>query len=1035
MNGGAVLKIGKMSGIFGFAVLLPVVASAQAGMGGLVTDTSGAVLPGVTVEAASPALIQVRVTVTDGAGRYAIELLDPGEYTVTFTLPGFVVVQTEGIVLQGTFIARVDAEMPLGGVEETITVTGESPVVNLASTEQERVMNREILDVLPNNGRRTALAVLIPSVDFRTQDVGGAGTTAVIGNPTAHGSRAEDAGTTLQGISIASFGTSASTATIFLNPMAIEEVNISTGSNNAELHAGGVRTNYIPKTGGNVFSGVLFGAYAPGEWQSSNLDAELIAGGWVSPNEIKQLWDINPAVGGPIVRDKLWFYVAARYNVSADYVGGLFANKNVNDNNSWQYDPDPSHQVFNEGRQPDTQSRVTWQATPRSRIGFLHYDTQYCFCPQNSSISRTEEAAAHRDYAKQRLFAGDWQMPVNNNLLVELRGQKYSSYSDSIQGDLLDKGLHVWGPNGETGTMVPAQDRRSRLNYRATNGYRWLTQRVYGAAGSMSYITGSHALKVGFNDKFGGSHFLNFNTVPVTYRIRNGIVGSGTPRPDRVNVFAYADAGPDGRNSKISGWRGDVEADLGIYVQDRWTMDRLTLNVGVRYDYFLNSYPEQGVGPAPLAPNRNVTFAAQDGWPLHDLSPRLGAVYDVTGEGRTAIKVSLNRYVLAMGPDVSYARFANSSRNLILTSRRSWNDRNGNFIPDCVLDASVPGRNGECGGLSNRNFGTGVSNLNFDEDAMTGYGKRPFNWEFSGGVQHELASNVSLDVTYFRRWFGNFPMAADLATTPADFDRYSVTAPTHPDLPGGGGYVIDDLYDIKPEVFGRPVDPLITLSREFGTQTDQWQGADFVLNARPGQGMFFQGGISTGRRIEDNCDIVTNVSMLAVSTRGALNANERLTPSTQHCHREEPLSTRFKGYGAYTIPRVDVQFVATYQNRSGAEVLAEHSFRNSELRSTLGRPLSGGERDVDVHLLSPGKYGRFQNQVGGEVRGERLQQVDLRISKLMNFGGTRARLNLDIYNALNSNTILRYRESFDDFLNPRDVLVARFFKVSAQFDF
>ncbi len=298
-------------------------------------------------------------------------------------------------------------------------------------------------------------------------------------------------------------------------------------------------------------------------------------------------------------------------------------------------------------------------------------------------------------------------------------------------------------------------------------------------------------------------------------------------------------------------------------------------------------------------------------------------------------------------------------------------------------------------------------------------GRRQFNWEFSGGVQHELAPNVSLDVTYFRRWYGNFVITDDLAIGPEDFDRYSVTAPSHPDLPGGGGFIIDDLYDIKPEMFGVAADPLVTLSREYGKQRDYWDGADFVLNARPGPGMFFQGGVSTGRRVEDNCDIVTKVD----------------NPSTWHCHREEPLSTRFKGYGAYTIPRVDVQFAATYQNKRGAEVLAEHSFRNAALRSSLGRNLSGGERDVDVHLISPGQYGSFNAQVGSEVAGERLHQVDFRISKLLNFGDARARLNLDIYNAFNASTILRYRETFDDFLNPRDILVARFVKFSAQFDF
>ena len=1010
-RGVAVLRIGKTLAIFGFAVLLPVVASAQAAISGVVRDTSGGVLPGVTVEAASPVLIeQVRVTVTDGTGQYAIENLRPGEYTVTFTLPGFAVVQREGVELAGTFNARINADMQVGALEETITVTGESPVVDVVSTRQQRVMDREVLDTIPTSGLRTALAVLIPGVNFSRQDVGGAGTRAVTGGPTVHGSQGSgDTGTTLNGVSIASFGRSAGTATIFLNPMAVQEVQIDTGSNSADLHAGGVRANYIVKEGGNAFSGVVFGAYAPGEWQSDNLTDELIARGLRTPNNIKANWDINPAFGGPIMQDKVWFYFAARYVVSADYVAGLFRNKNLGDHNSWQFEPDTSHQVFNEARQPDTQSRVTWQVDQRNKIGFTHYDTTYCFCPTDASLTRAEEAAGHRDYPKQRLIAGDWTMPATNRVLFELKAQRYTSQSDDVPWDGLDATTRVWGPNGETGTIVPARDRRgARMRYRARDDYRWLTQRVNSVAGSMSYVTGSHAFRVGFNDKFGGSHFIDWDTVPVSYRIRNGMAGSGTPTPDRISLRAFALPGPDGRDSQQAGWRGDVDADLGIYVQDRWTLDRMTLNYGLRYDYFRNSYPEQRIGPAALAPNRDITFPAQDGWTLHDLAPRLGVVYDVTGEGRTAIKVSLNRYLIAMGPDVAHIRLANPSRNLVLTARRSWRDRNGNFIPDCDLTAATPGRNGECGALNNRNFGTAVANVTFDEDALTGWGKRNFNWEFSAGVQHELMPNVSLDVSYFRRWYGNFVITDDLAIGPEDFDRYSFTAPTHPDLPGGGGYLVEGLYDIKPEKFGVAADPLVTLSSEYGKQRDYWDGVDVVLNARPAPGMFFQGGVSTGRRVTDNCEIVAKVD----------------NPSPLFCHTEEPLLTQVKGYGSYTIPRVDVQFAATYQTKPGPDFGAEYTATNAEVTPSLGRRLAGGERDVDVQIVSP-----------GELYAGRLHQLDFRVSKLLSFGGARARVNFDIYNALNGSAVLRLNDSFDDWQRPSQILVARFFKFSAQFDF
>src|SRR5678809_362459 len=252
------IRVVRFASVLGVIWLAPALAFAQATITGVIKDPSGAVLPGVTVEASSPALIEkVRTAVTDGTGQYAIQDLRPGLYSVKFSLTGFSAVQRDGVELSGSFTARINADMRVGGLEETIKVTGETPVVDVQSTQQERVLDREVLDALPNAGLRTALGVLIPSVDFRRQDVGGAGVRAVTGNMVAHGARSEDAGTTLNGMSIASFGTGAATATIFMNPMGIQEMTIDTGSNDAELHAGGVRTNYTLREGGNTFHGCL----------------------------------------------------------------------------------------------------------------------------------------------------------------------------------------------------------------------------------------------------------------------------------------------------------------------------------------------------------------------------------------------------------------------------------------------------------------------------------------------------------------------------------------------------------------------------------------------------------------------------------------------------------------------------------------------------------------------------------------------------------------------------------------------------------
>jgi hypothetical protein len=981
-----VLRIRKVGAAFGFALLLPVVASAQAIISGVVKDASGAVLPGVTVEASSPALIEkVRTTVTDGTGQYAIQDLRPGIYSVKFTLTGFSVVQRDGVELSGTFTARINADMRVGGIEETVKVTGETPVVDVQSTQQERVLDREILDALPNAGLRTALGVLIPSVDFRRQDVGGAGVRAVTGNMVAHGARSEDAGTTLNGMSIASFGTGAATATIFMNPMGIQEMTIDTGSNDAELHAGGVRTNYTLRDGGNTFHGVVFGAYAPGKLQGDNLTSELIQRGLSEPNKIKANWDINPAFGGPILRDKVWFFGAARYNVNSDYVAGLYWNANTNNPNAWTYEPDKSRRVWNEQKQPDTQLRVSWQATPKNKIGGTYYNTSYCFCPTDASLTQSWEAGQRAEYPFQRLVAGDWTLPLTSRMLIEANGQVYKSQSNRIPWSGLAQG------------MIPVQEQNTGMRYRAADMYRVQDQSVYTLRGAFSYVTGSHAFKVGGTDKFGDLGQSEYDLSPVSYRLRNGV-------PNRITERA------------LGSWRANVGADLGLFAQDRWTRSKLTLNYGVRYDYFSSSYPDQHIGPTTLAPNRDITFPAQPGLgSLHDLSPRLGAAYDLFGDGKTAVKVSLNRYVLAMGPDVTFIQLANPSRNLVTSATRTWADANRDFVPQCdLLNVRA---NGECGALSNENFGTTVTNLTYDTNMLTGWGKRNFNWEFSAGVQRELVPRVSADVTYFRRWYGNFVLVDDLAVGPADFDKFTITAPKDPRLPGGGGYPVVG-YDLKPAKFGVPAQPFVTLSRKYGRQQDYWDGVDATINARPREGLFFQGGVSTGRRIEDNCDVVTKVD----------------NPNDLYCHREEPMLTFVKGYGSYTIPRVDVQVSGTYQTKPGPLVLAIYTATNAEVAPSLGRSLAGAAPNVDVQLLSPGPY-TTTNGGSGQVHGDRLHQVDFRFSKLLHFGGTRARANVDVYNALNSSAVLVQNDAFGDWQRPTEILIARFVKFSVQFDF
>jgi hypothetical protein len=311
--------------------------------------------------------------------------------------------------------------------------------------------------------------------------------------------------------------------------------------------------------------------------------------------------------------------------------------------------------------------------------------------------------------------------------------------------------------------------------------------------------------------------------------------------------------------------------------------------------------------------------------------------------------------------------------------------------------------------MANPNFGKVVLGRTYDPTLMKGWGARGYNWEFSAGVQHELIPRVALDVGYFRRVYGNqFVTDPNPNTGPADYDRFSITAPMDPRLPGGGGYVISDLYNIKPAKFGLPATALVTLAKNYGKQINHWNGFDVTVNARPQAGMLLQGGLSTGRTSTDNCEVVAKLE----------------NPSPLHCHVDTAFESQIKLNGSYTVPRVDLLVSAVFQNIQGPRIAANYNAPNAVVAPSLGRNLSGGAANVTVNLIEP-----------GTLYGERMNQLDVRVGKFLRFGGTRTMLNLDVFNVLNANSVLSENASFGAFRRPTEILLARFVRLSAQFDF
>lgn len=957
--------------------LLPAAAFAQASIVGAVRDSSGGVLPGVTVEAASPALIEkVRVVTTDGSGQYRIVDLRPGSYSVTFTLPGFNTVKREGVVLAGSLSATVNADLQVGALSETLTVTGESPIVDVQNATQQRVMDKDVLDALPTGRLQYNVAVLIPGVspsNRAQQDVGGSNgdlnTTL-----TVHGSRAESQRISMNGLSLTTAAGGGQFLGSSVNMGAVQEVAVDTAAASAEQATGGVQVNFIPRDGGNRISGSFYGAFANDSMQGSNFTQDLKDRGLGTPGGIIKNWDVNPGVGGPFKKDKLWFYVSVKHSGADSQVPGAFVNLNANKPDVWTYAPGEPAQLGVVSR--NATSRLTWQINQKNKLAFTWEASDKCGCRPvfNATATRSPEAGTERSSKYQRMWGADWSAPITSRLLLSAafigRDDRWGNYV----------------PEGLNPQMISVTEQSTGLVYRAFTVYNVSAYPTRYWKGTLAYITGTHAFKVGYNDGIGSNQYNQFVNQPVSYRFNNGV-------PNQITQYAE----PFYRES-------NMDHDLGFFAQDKWTLRRLTVSAGVRYDHFVASYPEQKLTPSPMNPTRNITFPAQEALNMSDVTPKLGAVYDLFGDGKTSLKVSLNKYLAGLSTG-GITEASNPVLRLANTTTRSWNDANRDYVPQCDLLNFTA--NGECGASTNQAFGTLRAATNYDQDVLKGWGNRGFDWEFSTGIQREVLPRVSVDVGYFRRWYGNFQLTDNRAVKPSDYDPFSITAPQNSLLPGGGGYVIGDLFDLKPSAVGL-VDNIITLSDKYGKQTEHWNGVDLAGTARVSKSLILNFGISTGRTSIDRCDVVVNVD----------------NPSKRFCATSTGFLTQAKGYAAYTVPKIDVSVSGTFQSLPGPEVLANYTALNAQVAPSLGRPLSGGAANVTVGLVDP-----------GAMHGERLNQVDLRFGKVLRFGTTKSSINLDLYNALNGSAVITQSDAYATWQRPQQILTARFAKISMQFDF
>jgi hypothetical protein len=989
---------------------IPSLSNAQAlgTIAGAVKDASGAVLPGVTVEASSPALIEkVRTVVTDGSGQYRIVNLPPGNYSVTFSLTGFNTVKRDGVEVSPNFTSNIEADLRVGAVEETITVTGESPIVDIQSSAQTRAMTDTAFKELPTGGSWIQMAALVPAVRASNTDVGG-----VLGDQTgaqvsAHGSRPGDGVSMVDGLRIGNMYIDSNLTNMSLSPLLFDQVDVSLSGQMGETGTNGVIMNAIPKAGGNTFSGsVLANGSGPG-LQGGNVTDDLQARGVQGASTtLKKLYDINGAIGGPIKQDKLWFYATSRYFTNEYYLASRF----------YAVDPtaivrtnDTSRQAFGGTYTYDNNGRVTWQINEKQRIsGWYAY--QYKVDPHwlIQIFTASPEAVRITTWHTQ-LSTTKWTYAATNKLLFEA-GVAAGASPDTIELDPEQVGICP-----EQGSLAPrcisiTEQTLGNYIYRAPTGFDFddrLPSQTFN--GSMSYVTGAHTFKVGFEDQRG--HFWrgdnNDSTGGIWYTATNG-----------VPAFVFIQAPP-------YGYQNNLNYNLGIYAQDRWTVNRMTLSGGIRLDMLNESTSAFTLGPHRWLPNRNTFYEAVEDVPnWKDINPRGSVAFDLFGNGKTALKASASRAVAQNS--IALANANNPATTVQTQTQRTWSDANGNFVPDCVLTNGAA--NGECGPWQFPNFGSSSPGTRYDRAIMEGWGVRPYNWEFSAGVQHELMPRLSLSAAYFRRVYGNFNVLDNEALGASDFTRYSVLVPST-STPGGtlpnAGQLIDGLFD--PNILVAPRN-VIKDSAVFGNQQYHWDGFDVSVDARLRNGLFLQGGVSSGKDLYDFCDIVDDVPealtqvVAAQATTAPLYVGAAIPAGA--CRQETPFLTQWKGLASYTLP-YGIRVSGTFQSLYGPPIVATNIYNNANraTTTTLARPFTTGQ--ATVNLYEPvSKY------------GDRLNQIDLRLTKIVNLGRGRLDLNVDFFNAFNSDAVIGELGSFGPAWRlPLTVIQPRFVKFGARYDF
>jgi hypothetical protein len=889
--------------------------------------------------------------------------------------------------------------MRVGALEETITVTGETPVVDVQTTQRETVLSADVVSTIPGNRSVGTLLNAVPGLVVNDGALAASPTMTFFA---ARGGPINEGRMTINGMTIAAPFNGGGVSTYILDSINVDEVVVSVGGGLGETDIGGPIMNLVPRAGGNSFRGQGFVNNA-GDWsRGDNLTDELRAFGLTETPGIINSYDASVSYGGPIRRDRLWFFGSYRSLETASAVPGIIANRNAFDASRWDWVGDPGVTVRQLQGRESYIARITAQISGKHRITYNNEYQRRCEgstltergngCNQRSAdwiaygaggtTVSPEAASNYFGNLPYHVNQAVWTAPMTNKVLLEagftrfmFRGGTTGRPAPDGITDLIQVTEQSTAINPATGLPYAP---RANYVYRGVANYNPNYANPNSWRASASYVTGSHELKVGYQGQY--IRVKNWQFVSesqLNYRFNRGVPNQITFRLPEFHL-------------------SDRTSTAAVYVQDKWTRGRLTLQGALRYDRAWSFTPADHNGTpftspfnaAPIVFERTLGVDS-----FNDITPRFGAAYDVFGNGKTALKFNLGHYLDSATNDSEYTSNSPAQR-IVRIASRNWTDTDNDRVVDCnVLNFDA---NGECLAVTGdgRNFGRVSGSLTqVNQETLRGWGVRQDDWQWGITVQQEVIPRLSVEASYNRRWFNGFKVTDNTVRAPGDYDQFTITAPQDPRLPDGGGYPIT-LLMVTAAAAARGAANYVTFEEDFGpARTNYWHGVDVTMNARLRQGLTLQFGTQTGRTVTDTCATAANLD-------GGGNIKD-----LRSCRDVDPFQTTIRGLASYTVPRIDVLISGTVRSQPPLERSANWAVPNSVILASLGRLPPGGALagNTTINILDSDHLLFADN---------RRTQIDMRFAKIVRFGGKRADIGVDLGNLLNTNYTTAYESTY-----------------------